>query len=72
MAFALGAAAGAVLGILFAPDKGAATRTKITEKGKKATGEVKEMVNKGRQKFNNLKEEVSQLINEFVEEDEMV
>ena len=41
-AFIAGAAIGAALGILFAPDKGSATRKKIAEEGKKFTDEVKE------------------------------
>lgn len=39
---AAGAAAGAVLGILFAPEKGSELRRKINERGKKITNAVKE------------------------------
>ena len=40
-----GAAAGAILGILFAPDKGTETRRKISEKGSELAGTVKDKVN---------------------------
>lgn len=40
-----GAAAGAVLGILFAPDKGTETRRKIAEKGSDLAGSVKDTYN---------------------------
>ena len=36
-----GAAAGALVGILFAPDKGANTRGKLTRKGEDLIGELK-------------------------------
>jgi len=39
-----GAATGAVLGILFAPDKGTETRKKISNKSKELTEDVKEKI----------------------------
>lgn len=53
----LGAAAGAVLGILFAPDKGSETRKKITKKGKELGDEFKE-------KFTEISEQVKGLAEE--------
>jgi gas vesicle protein len=47
-----GMAAGALLGILFAPDKGSETRRKIVEKGEDYVDDVK-------QKFNGLVDELS-------------
>ena len=42
VALVAGAAIGAALGVLFAPDKGSETRKKIAEEGKKFADEVKE------------------------------
>lgn len=49
----VGAAAGAVLGILFAPDKGSETRKKIAKK----TGDLGDSV---KQKFNEFGEKISE------------
>jgi len=67
-AVAAGIAAGAVLGILFAPDKGTETRRKISEQGKKIADGVKMKFNKGKEKFNDLKEGIEQKMNEKTEE----
>jgi gas vesicle protein len=42
VAVAAGAAAGAALGILFAPEKGSELRRKIAEQGKKIANNVKD------------------------------
>ncbi|HWR33042.1 MAG TPA: YtxH domain-containing protein [Chitinophagaceae bacterium] len=57
-----GAAIGAVLGILYAPDKGSATRNKITKKGRKLAGDLQdqydEFVSTMKDKFKTVKDEV--------------
>ena len=65
-AFAVGAAAGAVLGILFAPDKGSATRHKISERGKKFADSVKEKINMAKENCDELREEVKKAAKEPV------
>jgi gas vesicle protein len=50
-----GAAAGAILGILFAPDKGTETRRKIAEKGD-------DLVKDAKEKFNGLIDELGKKI----------
>lgn len=58
-----GVAAGALLGILFAPDKGSVTRKKITKKGEDYAEAAKEKFNEFlddiTEKFEAVKEEVS-------------
>lgn len=57
-----GAAIGAVLGILYAPDKGSATRNKISKKGKKYADDLQEkydeFVSTMKNKYESVKDEV--------------
>jgi len=65
-AFAVGAAAGAILGILFAPDKGSATRQKISDQGKKLADSVKDKFNRAKENCNDLNEEMKKTAKETV------
>jgi len=65
VALAAGIAAGAVLGVLFAPEKGADTRKKILDQGKKMSDDVKNKFNKGMEKLNDLKEGLKEKAEEF-------
>ena len=65
---AAGAAAGAIMGFLFAPDKGSETRRKIKKQGKKITDDVKDKFRRGKEKFNDLKEDIEQTVKEIAEE----
>lgn len=67
-AIVAGAALGAIVGILLAPDKGSETRKKINEEGKKLAEDVKDKFRRGKEKLNGLKEEFQQTVKEKVEE----
>lgn len=59
-----GLAAGAVIGILFAPDKGSATRKNIIHKGETYVDNLKEKINglltDGRKRFEKVRESSAQ------------
>jgi gas vesicle protein len=67
-AVAAGAATGAILGVLFAPDKGSETRRKITEQGKKISESVKDQFQKGKEKINGLKEDIAKTVKDKAEQ----
>ena len=62
-----GAAAGAILGILLAPDKGSETRKKITKKGNDLSGSVKDGIGKItdsiNNKYQNIKGDAKEMMN---------
>jgi gas vesicle protein len=62
MGFLIGAALGATAGILFAPDKGTATRKKIAKKAKEAGDNVKESVS---EQYEDLKDFVSEKLSKM-------
>jgi len=66
-AIVAGAAVGAIMGFLFAPDKGRETRRKINEQGKKIADDLKDKFRKGKEKFNDLKEDIQETVNKKVE-----
>ncbi len=67
-AIVAGAAIGAIVGILFAPDKGSETRKKISEEGKKLAEDVKDKFRKGKEKLNELKKDFERTVKEKADE----
>jgi len=71
-----GMAAGAVLGVLFAPDKGVRTRKKICREGEELTDDLKEkfdeFIDNITDKFEKVKKDVSDFAEKTVEKEEEV
>lgn len=63
-----GIAAGAVLGVLFAPNKGTETRKKIKDQGKKFAEGIKDRLQKEKEKMTSFKEDFTKAVKEKVEE----
>ncbi|MBK9016390.1 MAG: YtxH domain-containing protein [Saprospiraceae bacterium] len=65
LGFLGGVAVGVTLGILYAPDKGAYTRMKISKKGKKykddMNGKINDAIENLTKKFDSLKHEVTRM-----------
>ena len=66
-AFVAVATAGAIVGILFAPNKGSKTRRKIKEQGRKVVDDVQYNFRKGKEKFNELKDDIVETVKEKTE-----
>ena len=64
-AVAVGAAAGLVAGLLFAPDKGSKTRKRIADTSRKMTDNVKDVANQGLATMNKLKNKMSRKADEI-------
>ena len=58
-ALLLGAAAGAVLGVLFAPEKGSETRKKMAGRATELGDELRQRFNKSKDSVNDLKERMA-------------
>jgi len=62
-----GLAAGAVLGILFAPEKGSDTRKKLSKKGERYADSLKDKFNEFLESISEKFEEVKENVSDFAE-----
>lgn len=65
IALGAGIVVGGVLGLLFAPKKGADLRKDIANGGKKLTSDIKDKINRGKEKMNGLRKEAEELAEEL-------
>lgn len=72
IALGTGFAIGTILGVLFAPDKGEVTRKKLSEGGSKLSEQLKEKVQKSKEKLMAFKEDVKERIDALNEQAENV
>lgn len=61
IALGAGIVVGGVLGLLFAPKKGAELRKDIADSGKKMTGSIKDAIEKGKEKLNGIRKEAEEM-----------
>lgn len=66
--FIAGAAIGAVLGILFAPDKGSETRRKLNEEGRKMAEEFGDKFDEEKGKLSGLRDSIVETVKKTAEE----
>jgi gas vesicle protein len=59
-----GIVVGTIVGVLFAPEKGSETRKKISGQGKKIVEDVQNKFRRGRNKFNDLADDLLQAARE--------
>lgn len=65
IALGAGIVVGGVLGLLFAPKKGAELRKDIANGGKKLTSDIKDKINAGKEKLNGLRKGAEEMAEEF-------